>query len=156
MATRQQVENGHSYCKSHGWRGQGAEGRHVHSRASCPNHTGQVACSEPQGSPGKAAGKWAVCSLRTSEQMAQQTQGITEKKTGNRNSGSTDKEAHRMPPVTSSSKPQQIHTEWVTWQSSGQERCSLIYLFYIYNIHIHRGRKITGCQGWGSWGEMGA
>ena len=42
-----------------------------------------------------------------------------------------------MPPVTSSSsKPQQIQTEWGTWQSSGQERCGLTYLFYIY-IYIY-------------------
>ena len=70
-----------------------------------------------------------------------------------------------MPPVTSSSsKPQQIQTEWGTWQSSGQERCGLTYLFYIYiyiyvcmymyDRYIHRGRKISGCQGWGRNGSM--
>ena len=27
---------------------------------------------------------------------------------------------------------------------------------YMYNRHIHRGRKISGCQGWGSWGRNGS
>ena len=72
-----------------------------------------------------------------------------------------------LPVTSSSSKPQQIQTEWGTWQSSGQERCGLTYLLYIY-IYIYmyvciciidtftEGERLVAAKDGVLGGEMGA